>query len=395
MGIMRWIEHNPTTRRLGLKARQILGRAFMRASYYTGFRKNRIMFSSFRGIGYTDNPRYICDALHAVYPDAEIVWQFRKGRGDDAPDYVHRVRVHTLKSLYMISTARVLVDNFNRAHYMLKFPKQVYVQTWHGDRGFKKILYDAFPDTPFPDGEQMDLALAGSDFGEGIYRSAFRYAGDVLRKGLPRNDILIHPPEGLADRVRHKLGVQEGTKLLLYAPTFRDATRGKKQPCPFSMPDALKRLSEITGETWICLARGHEMNTGVGCAGAVDVSHYPEMAELLLVSDLLITDYSSSAGDFPLTGKPVILYQEDREKYRQKDRNMHFAMEDSPFWAATNEEEMYGFFARLDEAPKNCRAILEFYGVSETGYAAQAVAEYIANCMQSPLKGARTMDKRL
>ena len=120
-----------------------------------------------------------------------------------------------------------------------------------------------------------------------------------------------------------------------------------------------------------------------------------EMAELLLVSDLLITDYSSSAGDFPLTGKPVILYQEDREKYRQKDRNMHFAMEDSPFWAATNEEELHGYFSRLDEAPENCRAILEFFGVSETGYAAQAVATYIVGCLKSPSRGARTTDKGL
>ena len=270
----------------------------------------------------------------------------------------------------------MLVDNFNRAHYMLKFRNQVYVQTWHGDRAFKKVLFDAYPDEPFPDGEQIDLAVAGSDYGERQYRSAFRYAGPVLKVGLPRNDLLVDPPEGLRERVRSALGAGENDRLLLYAPTFRDATRGGRQPCPFSMEAALERLSEITGSRWLCLARGHDMNSGVDCPGAIDATGYPEMAELLLAADMLITDYSSSAGDFALTGRPVIL---TRPTARRTCRATGAVLRRRrlAYWVARTEAELHALFEKLGGARENCAEILKFYGASETGRAA-GVASYIA-----------------
>ncbi|NLF26891.1 MAG: hypothetical protein GX592_03260 [Clostridiales bacterium] len=378
MGVRRWAKRNPAIRGVALRVRHVLGRAFMRLSHMTGVRRNRVLFSSFKGKGYSDSPRAISEKLHEIRPDAEITWQFREGCGKNAPPYIKAVRAHTLRALYAVSTARVLVDNFNRAHYMLKFSDQAYVQTWHGDRAFKKVLLDAYPDEPFPDGKQIDLAVAGSDYGERQYRSAFRYAGPVLKVGLPRNDLLVNPPEGRRDEIRRALGAGGDDRLLLYAPTFRDATRGGKQPCPFSTEAALRRLSEITGKRWICLARGHDMNSGVDCPGAVDVTGYPEMAELLLAADMLITDYSSSAGDFALTGRPVILYQADREAYVSRDRKLYFDVDDSPYWVARTEAELHALFEHLDRAGENCAEILEFYGASETGRAAGAVAEYVA-----------------
>lgn len=378
MGMRRWANRNPAARRFALFVRKVLGRAFMRLSHLFGVRRQRVLFSSFKGKGYSDSPRAISEALHELCPGAEIVWQFREGCGKGAPPYIKAVRAHTLQALYMVSTARVLVDNFNRAHYLLKFRDQVYVQTWHGDRAFKKVLFDAYPDEPFPDGRQIDLAVAGSDYGERQYRSAFRYAGPVLKVGLPRNDLLVDPPEGKRDEIRAALGAGGDDRLLLYAPTFRDSTRGGKQRCPFSAEAALERLSEITGKPWICLARGHDMNSGIDCPGALDVSGYPEMAELLLAADMLITDYSSSAGDFALTGRPVILYQGDREAYTVNDRQLYFDVGDSPYRVAASESELHALFENLGGARENCGEILKFYGASETGRAAGAVAKYIA-----------------
>lgn len=205
----------------------------------------------------------------------------------------------------MIATAAALVDNFNRPHYMLKFSGQYLVQTWHGDRAFKKVLLDAFPDAPFPDGAQIDLAVAGSQYGCGSFARPLATEARCSWRGLPRNDLLLSPPPGRREAVRRALGVDARTRMLLYAPTFRDGTRGKKQPCAFDMEAALARLAQATGQRWIAFVRGHEQNTGVECACATDVSAYPEMAELLLAADMLITDYSSCAGDFLLTGRPV------------------------------------------------------------------------------------------
>jgi CDP-glycerol glycerophosphotransferase len=185
MGFRKWVARAPALEGLRHAARWVLGRGFMHAAHMFGARKNRVLFSSFRGKGYSDSPRAISEALRALCPNAEIIWQFREGAGEGAPAYVRRVRYRSLGALCKIATARVLVDNFNRPHFMPKYADQVYVQTWHGDRAFKKVMFDAFPNEPFPDGAQMDLAVAGSDYGERQFRSAFRYAGDVLKAGLP------------------------------------------------------------------------------------------------------------------------------------------------------------------------------------------------------------------
>ena len=124
-----------------LAARSLSGRTWMRLqNRLGGIAPKRVFFSSFKGRAYSDSPRFISEALHALRPDVEIVWQLENPA--DAPDYVRVVPPHSLKALTELSRARCFVDNFNRPIYLLKFPGQLYVQTWHGDRGFKKMLYD-------------------------------------------------------------------------------------------------------------------------------------------------------------------------------------------------------------------------------------------------------------
>ena len=128
-------------RRALVKARWVGGRCYMRLCHgLLGVKGNRVFFSSFKGRSYSDSPARISEALHALRPDAELVWQLK--RPEEAPDYVRVVRPRSLSALRAISTSRCLVDNFNRQQYMQKFPDQKYVQTWHGDRGFKKMLFD-------------------------------------------------------------------------------------------------------------------------------------------------------------------------------------------------------------------------------------------------------------
>lgn len=359
-----------------LLLRQVGGRAWMRMQYrLRGIQKKTVMFTSFKGRAYSDSPRYISEALHALRPDVDIVWQLSNPA--DAPDYVRTVRPRSLAALTALATARCFVDNFNRPLYMKKNPGQLYVQTWHGDRGFKKIMYDLNDGQQFPDGAQMDLAVSGSGFGTDVYRSAFRYKGEVLEAGLPRNDILLNDDGALAAKVRASLGVAPQTRLLLYAPTFRDATRGRAQTAGFDLPKALDAL----GEDWICLTRAHDLNRAIEAgrdARIRDVTGYPEMAELLLVCDLLITDYSSSAGDFVLTGRPAILYQPDLRDYTDGDRNLYFDIRKSPFLRAETEEALLDLLARYESLPDRSAEILAFFRTAETGRAAQAAAEWIS-----------------
>ena len=362
-------------------ARWIGGRCFMRLSHaLCGVRPKRVFFSSFSGRSYSDSPARICEALHALRPDAELVWQLR--HPEEAPEYVRAVKPRSLKALFAISTARCLVDNFNRPHYMLKFPDQRYVQTWHGDRGFKKMLFDMEDGQFFPDGGQMDLGVSGSDFGTKLYRTAFRYEGEVMQLGIPRNDALLHPDPAAIVEIRGRLGIGDGVRIMLYAPTFRDQLAGGEQPAGFDLSRALDRLERTTGSRWECLTRAHSQNLRV--RGATDprvrdVTDWPETAELLLCADLLISDYSSTAGDFILLDRPIILFQPDLDQFIAGNRHMYFDLRSCPYAWAESEAQLLEMLSDLEALIPRCAEVRRFYGTTETGHSTEAVAKWIAD----------------
>jgi CDP-glycerol glycerophosphotransferase len=107
------------------------------------------------------------------------------------------------------------------------------------------------------------------------------------------------------------------------------------------------------------------------------------MADLLLVSDALITDFSSSAGDYALLNRPLILFQSDYDEYVEKDRGFYFDMNDSPYFIAKNQEELEVIIAKLteDKVKENCKEILDFYGTCETGKSSEVIANRIIDWM--------------
>lgn len=371
------IKKLPAVYRLLSLLRKTGGRAWMRAQYrLRGVQKKTVLFTSFKGRACSDSPRFISEALHALRPDVDIVWQLANPA--DAPEYARTVKPRSLAALTELATARCFVDNFNRPIYLEKYPGQLYVQTWHGDRGFKKIMYDMNDGLPYPDGELMDLAVSGSEFGTGVYRSAFRYAGEVMELGLPRNDLLVGGDPDRAKQVRRRLGIPMDAMVMLCAPTFRDANAGGAMDAGFDLSRALTALEAGTGRKWLCLTRAHDKNRGIAAPSAMDVTRYPEMAELLLISDLLITDYSSAAGDFVLTGRPAILYQPDLNAYISEDRGLYFDIRTSPFLRAESEGELMNLLKDFSNLPDRSREILDFFRANETGHAAQSVAEWIS-----------------
>ncbi len=376
------IKRNKMLYAILLKARSIGGRTWMRLCHgICGVQPKKVFFSSFKGKHYSDSPRFISEALHELRPDVQIVWQLANGQ--DAPSYVRTVRPHTLAALREIATAGCIVDNFNRPIYMLKFSDQRYVQTWHGDRGFKKVLCDLPNPIDYPDGRQMDLAVAGSDFAVGVYRSAFRYEGEALVCGMPRNDILVNAAAKDILDARARIHLRSETNVLTYAPTFRDATAGRVQPAGFDLEKALAALRDATGQDWIALTRAHDMNRAFSEQGQdiIDVTDYPEMSDILLATNLLITDYSSSAGDFALLHRPVILYQPDLADFMQDEREMYFDIRRSPYLRAESQDALMEMLSRYPDLPDRSDAILTFYGAKETGASAKAAAGWISEAI--------------
>jgi CDP-glycerol glycerophosphotransferase len=181
----------------------------------------------------------------------------------------------------------------------------------------------------------------------------------------------------VARRVRDALGIGEGVRVLMYAPTFRTDTSGSVQAASFSLEKARETLEAATGQRWLCITRGHIDSKGIRSDARMDVSAWPEATELLLITDLMITDYSSIGGDFMLLNRPVVYFQPDAGDYKT-ERGLYFDPDQSPLIVAHTEAELLDILSRPIDGPANCRAVLEFFGTNETGRAAEAVAERIA-----------------
>lgn len=354
---------------------------------FRGVDANKVVFSSYYAKFYNDNPRYLSEKLHEMRPETDIVWLFNRetiGRAD-VPDYVRKVQPISGKGLAEQATARVWVDNVKKSESLSIGRNQFYINTWHGDRGFKRVGADN-DKRRIQDLERLErkcaLMVAGSTFGENNYRTAFNYQGDVLRVGCPRNDILLSGDPKTADRVRRALGIPDRAKVLLYAPTYRDSS-ADAQGCAIDLNRTLRCFEEVTGEKWVLLYRAHYMSHGLKVQALgdrfIDATKWPEMAELLLIADALISDYSSCACDFTLTRRPAFLYINDIDDYVNNSRALYFDLNSSPFLLARNMDELEKLIRATDAqaARANGLALDDFFGTNETGHASEAVCQYI------------------
>ena len=356
-----------------------------------GVQRDKVVFSSFDFTSYNDNPRYISERLHALKPDCDIVWLLKKPWIDRVavPDYVRTATPISRRGLMEQATARFWVNNFRHTESIyLNAKAQYYIQTWHGDRGFKRVGDDneKLPRHVLRLEEKCAMMIAGSEFGAANYRTAFHYKGEILMDGCPRNDILIRNDPAEADAIRARVKLPEGTRVLMYAPTYRDTREKARQDAVIDIPRTLNHLEARTGEKWVCFIRAHYLNAGLNAQTdprIIDMSSYPEMAELLLISDMLITDYSSCGADFTLLRRPMFLYQADAEEYLRECRSFYFDMADSPFLIARSPEELERLIDETDaeRARENGEALDRFFGTTETGHAADAVCQYIIKRM--------------
>lgn len=366
--------------------------SFLMQSVY-GVKKNKAVFISFGGKNYSDNPRAVSETLHERAPETDIVWVMKKASGK-LPSYVRTVSPESALAYGKeIATAGALVTNLSlpRIH---KSGKQLYIQTWHGDRAFKKIQLDnPFLSKGFYVAEARpgycDYCVAGSDYGERKFRSAFRYKGEILKTGTPRDDVLVSPDDQKVSALRAALKVPEETRILLYAPTLRKKSKKGQDVKDFDVEKTLNALEKKYSCDWICFVRAHpavEKLDGIRYNDKVwNVSGYEDMTDLLLISDMLITDYSSCAGDFALLNRPLVLFQPDREEYIREERTFYFDIFDSPYYIAEDQAQLESIIAALDDSSviENCRRILAFYGCCETGHAARDVADIIVRHMES------------
>lgn len=295
----------------------------------------KIVYYSFGG-RYSDNPRALHQRLlERGTVDAEHVWLAGPQHAGSFPAGTTTVAVDTPEAVAALESADLVVAD-NHLPVWDKRPGTTYVQTWHGTP-LKRIHRDALftePDSADlmavldEDITRWDLLLAPSEAAAVALRGAFRFAGSVPVTGYPRNDALqaCDTVERRA-RVRAELGIEEEQTAVLYAPTWRDDDRfGGGAGFSLALdPDSFERR---LGADHVLLLRLHHLVPqavrGTGVSGVLDVSAHPDINDLYLAADVLVSDYSSAMFDFAVTGKPIVSFVYDLARYRDVLRGFYF-----------------------------------------------------------------------
>src|SRR5699024_5141380 len=217
---------------------------FLIFNIFSKIENKKIVFESFNGKEYSCNLRAISEELNKKDPNFKIIWLFLEPyeKINNIPNYVIKVKKKSLRALYERYTAQIWVSNCQLPKYILKRKKQLYLQTWHGDRAFKKILYDYGKGKNIIENKICNVMTTGSKFGEKLLKSAFSYNGDLLRYGSPRNDILINGDNRDKDIIKEKLGIDKNTNIILFAPTFRKDNKRKQDIKEINLSEVINKL---------------------------------------------------------------------------------------------------------------------------------------------------------
>lgn len=320
--------------------------------------REAILFESFNGRSVGDSVLAIYNELQARGTDLELLWSVAD-LNTAVPEGATPVLVHTRAYIDALHNARYLVNNNNFPFYYRKREGQTYIQTWHGTP-LKKIGNDvpganlslSYRQLMKREPGYWDALLAQNDFAAEILPKAFGYQGPTLNVGYPRNDVLAGPNAGLRRTLtRAGLGIADDQIVVLYAPTWRDNVSVATGYALVSHLDFAAARSAL-GKQSVILLRGHA-NTAhdqvITEDGVINVTGHPDVNDLILASDVLITDYSSIMFDYCVTGKPMLFLTPDLDQYRDVTRGFYVDLEDiAPGPICRDNEELAKALADLD-----------------------------------------------
>ena len=301
----------------------------------------------------------------------------------------------SLRYFYELCTAKVIITNYRTTEWFMKRKEQYYIQTWHSSLRLKHIEKDAEAHLPEHyvqmakrDSLKCDLLLSGCQFSTDIFRRAFWYEGEIFEHGTPRNDLFFQDRAALRHEILTRLNIPDGYRIALYAPTFR-----KGHPLDIYRLDYEKiraSLTERFGGQWAFLVKLHpHLRSEAATLGfgehVRNVSDYDDTQQLLSISHVLLSDYSSLMFDFAFTRLPCFLYVPDLETYLQNERSLYFDLSELPFVSARHEDDLLHKIQQFRDEDYQ-RALDQFFqriGSFEQGQACQQLLDRIrAVCFQ-------------
>jgi CDP-glycerol glycerophosphotransferase len=365
---------------LGLAEQGRIQRKVLRDMYYPLQQRrplrDSVVFVSFKGKSANDNPLGISQELRRRGDDREHIWVVNDW-SVPVPDGARSVLMGTEAYWDALARSRYLVSNDDMPARFEKRQGQVYVQTWHGTL-LKRIGFDVespqfvggtkYNEHLARDVAKWDLALSPNPFSTPHMRRAFRYDGEICESGYPRNDVLCRGDTGrLAQTVRERLSLPPGKKVVMYAPTWRDNQFYAAGRYRFDFRLDLQEAYRQLGDGYVFLVRGHhhmaeDVPDDIRPGFVLNVTAYQDLSELFLVTDALITDYSSMMCDFAATGKPMVFYTYDLDDYRDNLRGFNLDFEaEVPGPLLASSAEVIAAVGDLDAVTEQHRARYEAF----------------------------------
>lgn len=363
---------------------------------------NWVVFETFRGKSYSDSPKYIYEYLAKNYGDQyKFIWVINDFKGE--LPYGGKVINRTgLSYYYYIARAKYFVCNTRQPNWYIKRKKQIFLSTWHGTP-LKRLVFDQDDVTAaaplykqhfFNHVKQWDYLVSPNDFSTKVFESAFMCPPEkIVPCGYPRNDILYtkNNPEDIA-AIKKKLGIPEDKKIILYAPTWRDDQFLDHGQYLFTLELDLKLLRERLKDDYVLVLRTHYyIANNLDIRGVEDFvyneSEYDDISELYLISDILITDYSSVFFDYGNLKRPMLFFTYDLDKYRDILRGFYLDMhKDLPGPLLMTSEEVVDAIENMDALnEKYANTYKTFYDRFchlDDGHASERIVELVFNGKQ-------------
>lgn len=364
-------------------------------------KKNKIICSNFEGKSFAESPKYIAEQLIKNYKNLDVVWVSNKKI--ELPSGIRLVKLNTIRYFFELATSKIWIFNSRKKVFLKKRNRQYYIQTWHGCIALKKIEQDALDSLEDvyklhaqADSKDIDLFVSSNTYFSRQCEKTFCYYGEIIENGTPKNDIFLNNEfKNVAmKKIYKELKIDYQTQILLYAPTFRDSYDLK--PYDLNLEKVLKRLEEKTDKKWVAIVKFHpklnemdkiKYNTSKIITENIDKL---DISELIIASEIVITDYSSVMFDGMICDKKVLLYVKDYENYYE-NRGTYFKLEELPFYKASSTNEFIENLNRIFEDPNEYISKYVLFkkriGLNETGKSSELIAKRIIRIIEGKQNG--------
>lgn len=364
--------------------------------------KRYVIFESFLGRFFSDNPRAIYEYLKDNHPQYKLIWSVDKRHFNNFK--VKKIdgkiiKRFSIKWLYYMNTSKYWVTNSRLPLWVPKPKNTIYIQTWHGTP-LKRLGIDIeevhMPETDTErykknfsnEASKWDYLISPNAYSTEIFKRAFNYNNKIIESGYPRNDFIINNNnKETIKQLKDQMKIPKGKKIILYAPTWRDNQFYTKGRYKFDLQLDLEKLKLELGNDYILLLRLHYLVAeNLDLSGyenfIYDFSKHEDIRELYLIADMLITDYSSVFFDYANLRRPMLFYVYDIEEYRDNLRGFYFDFEkNAPGPLVKTTEELINEIKEIEiNGFTPTKEILAFYDkfcYLEDGHASERVVNEI------------------